>query len=111
MAKAPEYERIIAKAIDVYLGYEDHGMFIVTVTMDYGTSVQGFQCILSDKHALDVLQGVMGAFNVREWSAIEGRTIYVLKEEGYNSYIRGFEPLPTEGGTRWTTDELDRVEA
>lgn len=103
-----KYEKLIGKATNVYLGYEDHGLFVVSIQMDYGTAggSQGFSCGLSDETALKAMKGIMSAFGVRNWADIVGRTVYVLKDEGWSGFIRGFAPLPTEKGESWCVEEL-----
>ena len=103
-----EYERVIAKIESTHLGYEDHGIFSLNVSFDYGGSAQGtgHYCVCSSKSdnpedagGIRLVKAIVDACGVDQWEKLRGRTVYVLKDPGWNGMVRGIEPLPTEKGT------------
>lgn len=96
------YQHTIAKIERTHLGYEDHGIFSLTVHFSYGSSAQGFGAIglgHSDASiAGPLIEAVLKAAGVDCWERLVGRTVYVVREEGWNGLVRGMAPLPTEGG-------------
>lgn len=107
----------IAKIKSTMLGYEDHGIFTVWLTLDYGSSGQGaggwaLDTPLKDEddkfikrvgtaQGLDFIIGVMRACGVQKWEDIAGRTVIALSEGDEGSWggtVIGLKPLPTEKG-------------
>lgn len=107
-----EYQREIAKIKSTFLGVEDHGMFSVNVgfTYDNGGSYQGTGHYALDRYdetldrrvgsaeGMEFIIRLLNACGVSEWARLPGRTVFVLKDPGFNGLIRGIEPLPTEPG-------------
>jgi hypothetical protein len=91
----------IAKIVDTFLGFEDHGIFAVNLTMDYGGAGQGTGHYSIINVAGPFLKGILGACGVDTWDRVKGRTVFALVEDEHNGFIRGLEPLPTEPGTRF----------
>lgn len=93
----------IAKITDTFLGYEDHGILTIMLTVDYGGSGQGVGMYDLGSDSRDArpgewdrwIRGVLSACGVRQWERIRDRTIMVLIEGGVPS---GIKPLPTEDG-------------
>lgn len=100
---AQTYWPQIAKITATHLGWEDHGIFSLALSFDYGGGSQGLGPINLGKGDYDVagemIQAVMKAAGVREWGKLVGRTVYALRDgSDYSAMIRGMAPLPTEGG-------------
>lgn len=106
----------IAKIERTMLGYEDHGIFTVTLTLNYGEGgAQGagmaaldepthdddgrFAGRVGTKMGHDYIIGIIRACGVDSWEQIKGRTIIALREDGYHGAVIGIKPLPTEPGT------------
>lgn len=104
----------IAKIERTFLGYESHGIFTVTLTLDYGGSGQGAGMACLDapvkdndgkflhrtgtKQGHDYIIGIIRACGVDSWEQIKGRTVIALREHGYHGKVVGLKPLPTEPG-------------
>lgn len=104
-----EFEKVIAKIESTHLGYEDHGIFSLNVSFDFGHSAQGtghYSVCSSESDQPDdavgirLVRAIVDACGVSQWEQLKGRTVYVLKEEGWSGMVRGIEPLPTEKGKR-----------
>lgn len=108
----------IAKIERTFLGYEDHGIFTVSLTLDYGGGGHqgaGSACLdtpLKDEDGKflrrvgtrmghDYIIGIIRACGVDSWEQIKGRTVIALREHGYHSSVIGIKPLPTEPGTEF----------
>lgn len=87
-----QYAAEVGKATELYLGYEDHGLFMLDITMEYPLGgEQGLARCISD---LKVIKDILTVFGVCEWSHIKGQSVYVLKEkDSLNSLILGFVSL------------------
>jgi len=115
-------ERRIAKVEKAFLGWEDHGILTVWLEVGYGGSGQGVGMRTLDEpfeeggkhkgrrgtaYGMQFVERVMIACGVREWSKVEGRTIYVLTDgEGWDAKVVGIAPLPTEPGKEFVFDDL-----
>jgi hypothetical protein len=104
-----ELEKVIARIEGTHLGYEDHGIFSLNVSFTYGSSAQGtgHYCVCSSKSdaetdvvGIRLVKAIVDACGVSAWEQLKGRTVYVLKDPGWNGSVRGIAPLPTEGGKR-----------
>ena len=65
-----------------FLGIEDHGFFIAQVGMDYGSSGQAFQRILSPESTREVLTSILLAVGVDAWEKLLGKNCRVVVEGG-----------------------------
>ena len=96
------YQHTIAKIEGTFLGIEDHGMFSLAVHLSYGGSGQGFGHIGLDGEnysiASPLIKAILRAGGVECWERLAGRTVYAIRDEGWNGFVRGLAPLPTEGG-------------
>lgn len=103
----------IAKITKAFLGFEDHGILTIMLSLDFGGSGQGaggyalgrrpsrsdsdLQGISLDqaKELQRQIGGVLEACGVDSWDKVQGRTI--LAHRG-NLGIDAIKPLPTESG-------------
>lgn len=96
------YQHTIAKIESTRLGYEDHGIFSLTIGFSYGSAHQGFGAIGLGNNETTIagplIEAVLKAAGVNCWEKLKGRTVYAVRDEGYNGIVRGIAPLPTEPG-------------
>lgn len=92
------YQHTIGKIQSTHLGYEDHGIFSLTVHFNYGGSGQGFGPICLGDMASEITEAVLNAAGVDCWERLIGRTVYAVRDEGFSGLVRGMHPLPTEKG-------------
>lgn len=104
-----DYEEVIARVESTWLGYEDHGIFSLNVSFTYGGSAQGtgHYCVCSadsdrpsDVVGIRLVRAIVDACGVSRWEDLKGRTVFVIKDEGWSGLVRGIAPLPTEKGER-----------
>ena len=103
----------IAKITDTLLGYEDHGIFTVILTLEYGGgSAQGAGMYSLDQYdketkqrygtaaGMDFIIGIIRACGVDQWEKIKGRTVVAImdRDDDWGGKVIGLKPLPTEGG-------------
>ena len=95
-------EKRPCKVVSTYLGFEDHGLVLVQVDVDFGTSRQSFQASYSPhvrhneaKNLFDAITGIFRAFNVDRWEKLPGRSAFALIED---DHIAGFEGFLFDGG-------------
>jgi hypothetical protein len=129
--------KVIAKITHTRLGYEDHGLFDLSLCVDYGGSGQwiGGYCLdtpvwrdvdgsamhqrppgaegdmkrWGTSYGMEFIARTLRACGVTSWEKIAGRTIIVLKEhDGWNAPVVGIENLPTEKGERFVFADLKR---
>jgi hypothetical protein len=86
----------IAKISGTHLGFEDHGIFSVTIMFNFGHSGQSFGPYATTD--TNIIVAILNACGVRSWEQLKGRTVYAVHDDGYNGLIRGIAPLPTESG-------------
>lgn len=103
----------IAKIKDTFLGWEDHGIFTATLTLDYGGSVQGCGMYglsynpkgtghIGAPGGIDHLMAILRACGTDSWEKLKGRTVFaILDMDGFGGKVIGLEPLPTEGGKKF----------
>jgi hypothetical protein len=101
-------EATIARIESTHLGYEDHGIFSLNVSFDYGGgSGQGTDhCVcsadsnrLADVYGIRLVKAICDAAGVSNWESLKGRTVFVYRDPGWNGMVRGIGPIPTEKGT------------
>lgn len=98
-------QKRVAKIRSTFLGYESHGIFTFSLTLDYGNgSMQdaGGYILTAEGEANHFISGVLGACSVRSWEEIPGRTVFAYSD---HSKVHALEPLPTEGGVRFAFDK------
>lgn len=86
-------QHTIAKIERTHLGYEDHGIFSITVMFNYGGSSQGFGPIGFSEEVVKAIVDSAGP-----WEDLVGRTVMAIRDDGHNGLVRGIAPLPTERG-------------
>jgi hypothetical protein len=68
---------------DTFLGVEDHGLFVLSVGLEYGDgSCQGFQRCLQPDTALAELRAVLHAVGVEAWEQLRGQYCRVVISDG-----------------------------
>lgn len=87
-----EYNAEVGRAETLYLGIEDHGMFMLDIEFSFGTSRQGLGRIPKDETLAKTIKDILYVFGVNEWSQIRGKSIYVLREKT-GDLICGFVSL------------------
>lgn len=103
----------IAKIVNTFLGFEDHGVFTFTIFLDFGGAGQGAGLRMygnsegpyEGSKLYEHLTGVLAAAGVDSWEQLKGRTIMAC---GDYSGIWGLKPLPTEQGREFFFNEKDR---
>ncbi len=98
-----------ATITETFLGIEDHGLFVWTVSMDYGGSEQSFQRILASKadaSSVRVIGALLGAVGVDSWEQMRGKNVRCVIEGGL---IRGVGHI-TKDTWYYAKDELAEVE-
>lgn len=85
-----EYRREVAEVTSSWLGWEDHGIFSVCITFDYGGATQGFGHM---KAGLPLIKVILRALGCEKWEDIGGQKVWVVREPGHNGSIRGICPL------------------
>lgn len=82
-------ETVNAKITEASLGFEDHGILTILLTLDFGDSMQcfgGFQ--LSNPYDLHRwVTGLLDVFNARDWKDLKGKYVRVQKETGWNGKL------------------------
>jgi hypothetical protein len=94
-----------ATITDTFLGIEDHGLFVWTVSMDYGGAEQGFQRILASKaeaSSVRVIRALLEAVGVDSWEQLPGKNVRCAIEGGL---IRGVGHI-TKDTWYYAKDEL-----
>lgn len=87
-----------------FLGIEDHGLFVWSIIMDYGSGHQGFQRILASKaHAESVvlIRKLLETVGVDSWEKLPGKNVRCVIEDGL---IRGVGHITRE---KWFKPEVD----
>lgn len=89
----------IARIDKTFLGFEDHGIFTATLSLDYGGSGQGTPGYALAAHAHDFIVGILRATGVDSWEKVQGRTVLALLDsDSWDANVVGLRPLPTEHG-------------
>lgn len=105
---------VIAKITRTSLGYEDHGILTIMLTLDYGKGggIQG-----AGGYALDEpsgasnygrkptvqcgrwVQEILAVCGVNEWERVKGCTVIAIRdtEDKWGGFVIGLRSLPTEG--------------
>lgn len=78
-----------AKIESMSLGYEDHGIMTIMLTLDFGGSMQGFGGYGLDG-AEDLqrwIKELLRVVGVERWEDLKGKYVRVEKEEDWNGRI------------------------
>lgn len=109
----------IGKIIGSFIGFEDHGLLSVSLTFDYGGSVQGIghrgfgsaseetgkdpdAWRLPHEMGMDFIRRLLLACGVSEWERIVGRMVFVTADW---TSIKRIDPLPTEKGRAFDIED------
>lgn len=94
----------IARITDTMLGYEDHGIFTLSLGLDYGNgSHQGAGLkALGGEYTDKEIQGILNVCKVRKWEDLVGRTVYAYAD---HRKVYALEQLPIDGTERHKFDE------
>ena len=88
-----------ARIIDTFLGIEDHGIFVMQLTVEQLDGHQAFQRVVSRKNNLvGILGELYRAVGVESWEQLKGKLVRVKVDDGF---IRQVGHIIEE---RWTTD-------
>jgi hypothetical protein len=80
-----------AQIEEMYLGIEDHGMFIAQITMDYGDGGhQSYQRILHQDDCHKVLLDILDIVGVRSWEGLKGKSCRVVLRDGFIRQIGNY---------------------
>lgn len=90
------HETLLAKITDTFIGYEGHGIFSISLQLDYGHSGQGFGHYGA---SVEIIEAIINACGANSWEQVKGRTVFAVRDEGWGGLVRGLTPLPTERGT------------
>lgn len=71
-----------AKIVSTYLGYEDHGMIIVQVDVDYGGSRQSLQINTGKENFIEAILKIIHQVKVRNWESLPGCYVKVFVHDG-----------------------------
>jgi hypothetical protein len=109
----------IGKIRKTMLGYEDHGIFTLSLDMDYGGTEQGAGGYCLDQYDKSVERRVgtayghefiirtLKAVGARKWEDVAGKTILVLfEDDSWGAIPVGIKNLPTEPGETFIFKEL-----
>ena len=81
---------IIQNAVieDVFLGFEDHGIFTMDMRLDYGGSVQCFggYC-LGGSTGIEFIKEVLNVVGVQSIKELNGKSVRVKKEDEFGKII------------------------
>ena len=70
-----------AKIIDTYIGYDDHGIFSVGVTLDAGYFCQGFGYRAGQERDIDLIKGIIRVVKADKWEQVKGRYVRIARDE------------------------------
>jgi hypothetical protein len=84
----------------VFLGIEDHGIFALSIGVDFGGAHQSTGAFnLQYAGSWRFVRDFLDLFGVHDILDIKGKTVFALYDSTLNnSYIRGFETPKFEGG-------------
>lgn len=64
-----------ARIVGTFLGMEDHGFFVLTLTLDYGNAQQGYQRILGTSYTDQFLRSVLATVGVESYEQLRGKAV------------------------------------
>ena len=111
-------KRELGKVTAVHLGFEDHGIMSIALSLDFGGSVQGFGPIalshfdraknrpVGTATGIDLVIVLLRLFKVDTLDAIKGRVVYALRSGG--CFIDGLEIPEFDGGGVFSLPEWRR---
>lgn len=107
------YEAVPARIARTDLGYEDHGIFTVTMTLEWGSSAQGmpgYQFGRGDEPDLvgAFLRRVLAVVKAERWEDVAGRSVYALRADGM---VRGLASVDDDAQRVFIAADLFAKEA
>lgn len=76
-----------ARISDVFLGFQDHGIFTCMITVDYDGSSQAVPALNLSKNASSYLIQLLNTFQVSSFDLIKGQYCRVKLEDGMITHI------------------------
>jgi hypothetical protein len=108
----------LGKVDRVYFGGEDHGIWTISVQINFGGKVQSFGGVALDQWSeedhrrigtaagLDLIIQLCRLFGVDQLEGLVGRPVYALRESpDWGALIVGLETPPFDGGKRLLLSE------
>jgi hypothetical protein len=107
------YDAIPARIVRTDLGYEDHGIFTISIMFQWGSAVQGMPGWSFGKGDDRDLAGafirrVLAVTGRTRWKDVTGTTVYVLRADGA---VRGLASLEDDAATVFVGQELFAAES
>lgn len=99
-------EEEIARIESTHLGFEDHGIFSITVRFEGDGWGQGFGPIFFRE---DVVKAILKACGTSTWEGLKGRVVFVLRDKPFD-LIRGMKPLPINSGQGFVLNSEGELE-
>lgn len=105
MSNSDEYFREVGKVVNSFIGFEDHGTFTVSLTIDFGTSLQSTGTYnlgpANGNAASKFIAGILNACGVSDWMKVTGTIVNVLytSKPGIATLPAGIEALPFNNGS------------
>lgn len=100
------------KITDVFLGFEEHGIFTMTLTADFGGSqvgIGGFNLSGDSGFAAAFIRGVLQATGSNDITQIEGKVVLLVTTTHPDNPGRigvlGIKQMPFEGGAEFLFEE------
>lgn len=105
MHSSDGYFREVGKIVNSFIGFEDHGILTVSLTIDFGTSVQSSGTYnlgpANGNAASKFIAGILNACGVSDWEKIKGSIVNVIytSEPSLTALPVGIESLPFNNGS------------
>lgn len=100
------------KITDVFLGFEDHGIFTMTLDVDFGSSamkVGGYNLQGDTGFAAAFIRGVLQTTGSNDISQIKGKAVLLVTSTHPHNPGRigvlGIKQLPFDGGAEFSFEE------
>ncbi|WP_251151391.1 hypothetical protein [Cellulosimicrobium sp. Marseille-Q4280] len=99
------------KITDVFLGFEGHGIFTMTLTVDFGGSqamIGGYNLQGDTGFAAAFIRGVLQATGSNDITQIKGKTVLLISRNDRHSAsvgALGIKQMPFDGGSEFLFDE------
>lgn len=92
------FEERMATITGSTIGYEDHGIFTASVTLDYGAqggvqAAGGYDLRHADS-AYKFIEGILKVLGVNNWDQVVGKHVVALIDKDGYPYVRGLKALP-----------------
>ena len=99
-----QYEN--AKIDSVSLGFEDHGIFTVSLGLDMEVGHIGFGGFALDSYqkdneqrkdtsgcGLEFIRAVLETVGVEDWSELKGKYVHIERDDGWNGKVTGIRHI------------------